>query len=128
MPAQGPVDHRCSVVDAGRFILCQEITSVKREHPHCAPLIDWNNPVYVGSGLNVFARGGRQKFVHALLFRATTSLPALKVSEKAGSAVQWVYSLDCLEKLLASTAAENPLKAGIITAMALTASKQGWFA
>jgi hypothetical protein len=126
MPAQGPVDHRYSVASEARKVLRDEILSVRRKHPHGKPLINWDNPLYAGSAMNVNARSGIPKLVHAVIFQAMVPLPEFQFSEKAASDAQWVYSPEDLNSLLATTLRENPVKANIILGMATAAFERGW--
>lgn len=123
---QGEVHHNRSVFAAARHVLRDEIPSVRRDHPHALPRIDWQHAVYAGSALDQEARSGRVKFMHVVLLHTYRETPALTVNEHAGRAADWVFSNDSLAERLQPTWQTNPRKAEIITAAAWMARELDW--
>lgn len=125
MPAQGPINHNLSLVEAARQVLRTEIPSVQRPHPHAPPYIDWDSAFYVGSAFNPHARGGQAKFIHGVVVRARQPI-TLRADPSVATATDWATSNEDLEYLLGQARQVNRDKYAIVMELAMAAHNRGW--
>lgn len=124
-PQGGIIRPHESVRCAAQRELREEIPSVRRPHPHAAPLVNWKVFFPLGWIQNPAARSGIPKTLYFAAFPTSATIQ-LEPDGVECDAARWVRSSDELETLLRPTALGNPVKAKAIFAACQKLHQAGW--